>query len=161
MKIEHPDGTQIHITRHLAAPVERVWRAFTTVELAEWIWGGHTKNASAEVDLRVGGTYKVYTDSNGTANGWHADRVGVLGIYADIVPERRLVYTVHWDAPMGYNQRGGVVLDEIVIVTFEERGRGTFVDMLHAGVPDDGVSTVVHGRGIGEEFEYLARLVGG
>jgi uncharacterized protein YndB with AHSA1/START domain len=160
MKIEHPDGTQVRVTRAFDAPVARVWRAFTEpVELAAWFWGGHTRDAIAEVDLRVGGRYSVYTDGGGTAAGWPRDRVGVLGIYADIVPESRLVYTVHWDAPVGYNQRGGLVLDEVVIVSMQEAAGATTVVMLHTGIPDDGVSAVEHGKGIGDEFDWLARLV--
>lgn len=160
MEIEHPDGTQVRVTRTFDAPVGQVWRAFTEPEqLAAWAWGGYTRNAVAEVDLRIGGRYCVYTDGGGTAAGWPRDRVGVLGIYADIVAEARLAYTVHWDAPVGYNQHGGLVLDEVVIVSMHEQGNATTVVMLHTGIPDDGVSAVEHGKGIGEEFDWLARLV--
>lgn len=40
-----------------------------------------------------------------------------------------------------------------------EQGNATTVVMLHTGIPDDGVSAVEHGKGIGEEFDWLARLV--
>jgi uncharacterized protein YndB with AHSA1/START domain len=54
------DAFDVEITREFDAPVERVWRAWTTPEdLREW-WGptGFTC-PRAEVDLRVGGSIAV------------------------------------------------------------------------------------------------------
>lgn len=162
MPVENPDGTQVHMTERFAAPPERLWRAFTEpADMAEWMWGGYGSNCVASADLRVGGRYSVYTDSNATEHGWHTDRVGRLGVYIKIVPEQRLVYTLHWDAPVDYNQQGGVILDEVVIVMFEDDDGGTLVDLRHIGIPDDGGSAIEHGRGTVEEFEWLARLVDG
>jgi len=160
MSAENPDGTQVHIRRRFGVPIDRLWRAFTQpADMAAWMWAGYTSNCVAAVDLRVGGSYSVYTDSNATADGWPNDRVGRLGSYAVIVPERRLIYTLHWDAPVGYNQQGGVVMDEVVIVTFKDDRGGTLVELRHLGIPDDGVSAVEHGKGTAEEFDWLARLV--
>ena len=103
----------------------------------------------------------MYTDSNATADGWRSDRIGRLGIYLEIVPERRLVYTLHWDAPVGYNQTGAVVADEAFLVTFTPDGDGTIVEVEHCGIPDDGGANIEHGRGLGEELTHLAQLVEG
>ncbi|GAA0926475.1 hypothetical protein GCM10009558_106770 [Virgisporangium aurantiacum] len=47
--------TDLTITRTLAFPVDRVWRAMTDpVALAAWFWPQRF-NPTAEVDLRVGG----------------------------------------------------------------------------------------------------------
>jgi uncharacterized protein YndB with AHSA1/START domain len=159
--IENPDGTQVLGRRRFAAPVSRVWRAFTTPADMAWMWTGYAENCVAENDLQVGGRYSVYTDSNATADGWHSDRIGRLGIYVEVVPEERLVYTLHWDAPVGYNQQGGVVTDEVMEVTFAADGDGTIVELRHRGIPDDGVSAVEHGKALAQEFDYLARLVEG
>jgi uncharacterized protein YndB with AHSA1/START domain len=123
------------------------------------MWGGYTDNCTAETDLRVGGRYAVYADSNATDDGWPTDRVGRLGVYVDIVPEELLVYTLHWDAPVGYNQKGNVVTDEFFDVTFAPDGKGTVVEVHHYGIPNDGVSAEGHGLGLGEELETLAALV--
>ena len=158
--IENPDGTQVYASRRFSAPGSRLWRAFTEPgDMAAWMWAGHAKNCSAESDLRVGGRYSVYTDSNATAAGWPRDRIGRLGIYVEIVPEQRLVYTLHWDAPVGYNQADDVTGDEAMLVTFRPDGAGTFVELRHVGIPDDGISAAEHGKALAAEFEYLARLV--
>ena len=160
MKVENPDGTQVVARRGFDAKPARLWDAFTNpVEMAAWMWAGYGKNCVAENDLRVGGSYSVYTDSKATADGWHTDRIGRLGIYFEIVEERRLAYTLHWDAPVGYNQQGGVVTDEVMVVTFEADGDNTIVELHHLGIPDDGVSAVEHGKALAAEFEFLARLV--
>jgi uncharacterized protein YndB with AHSA1/START domain len=160
VQIDNPDGTQARVRHRFAVAPTRLWRAFTDpADVARWMWGSYIKSCVAEVDLRVGGTYRVYTDSNATEHGWHTDRIGRLGIYVEIVPEERLVYTLHWDAPVGYNQSDGVVTDEVMAVTFVADGGGTLLDVLHLGIPDDGGSAVEHGRGLAEEVETLARLV--
>jgi uncharacterized protein YndB with AHSA1/START domain len=118
-------------------------------------------NCVAESDLRVGGRYSVYMDSNATAAGWPSDRVGRLGVYVEIVPERRLVYTLHWDAPVGYNQVAGVVSDEVFLIGFAAAGEGTMVEIEHVGIPADSGANVEHGTGLADELAQLARLVDG
>lgn len=160
MLIENPDGTQVYASRRFAAPISRLWRAFTEpADMAAWMWAGYGMNAVAESDLRIGGRYSVYTDSNATADGWHTDRIGRLGIYIDIVPEQRLAYTLHWDAPVGYNQQGDDVADEAMLVAFRSAGHETFAEVRHLGIPDDGLSAVEHGKALAAEFDYLANLV--
>ncbi len=160
MLISNPDGTRVLARRRFDAPVSRMWRAFTEpADMARWMWGSYTENCVAMSDVRVGGRYSVYTDSKATEHGWHADRVGRLGIYVEIIPEQKLVYMLHWDAPVGYNQQGDVVIDETMVVTFSTDGDGTLVEVRHLGIPDDGVSAIEHGRGLGEELETLAALL--
>ena len=162
MLVENPDGTQVYGSRRFAAPPSRLWRAFTEPgDMAAWMWGGQADNCVAQSELRVGGKYSVYTDSNASAAGWPSDRVGRLGLYLEIVPEQRLVYTLHWDAPVGYNQRGDVVADEAMLISFRPNGDGCVVELRHVGIPDDGVSADEHGRALAEEFDRLARLVEG
>ena len=158
--IENPDGTQVLARRRFDAPVARLWRAFTDPsDMAAWMWAGHGRNCVGENDLRVGGSYSVYTDSKATADGWHTDRIGRLGTYIEGAEESRLAYTLHWDAPVGYNQQGGVVTDEVMIVTFDADGDNTIVELRHLGIPDDGVSAVEHGKALAAELGFLARLV--
>lgn len=162
MQIGNPDGTEVLARRRFAAPVARLWSAFTNpIDMASWMWAGYAENCVAENDLRIGGSYRVYTDSNATADGWHSDRIGRLGIYVEAVPEERLVYTLHWDAPVGYNQQGGVVTDEVMVVSFNADGDGTWVELRHLGIPDDGVSAMEHARALAQEFDYLAGVVEG
>ena len=161
MTFTNPDGTQVLVSRRLRAPVERVYRAFTDpVDMAGWMWGPLSANTLAEVDLRVGGRYSVYVDATPGSDAWPGDRWGMAGVYAVIEPNERLVYTIHWDAPVGYNQEpAGRVLDEVLIVDFAPIPEGTRVEMRHVGIPDDGVSALEHGKGLAATFDDLARLV--
>lgn len=158
--IENPDGTQVYGSRRYTAPVERLWRAFTEpADMAGWMWAGYAENCVALSDLRVGGRYSIYTDSDAASAGWPRDRIGRLGIYLEIVPEQRLVYTLHWDAPVGYNQQDTVVTDEAMLITFRADGAATIIELRHVGIPDDGASAVEHGKALAAEFDHLARLV--
>jgi uncharacterized protein YndB with AHSA1/START domain len=50
--------------RHVAAPVDRLWQAFTTVEGVAAFWGGHHATVpldSVHLDLRPGGRFELMT----------------------------------------------------------------------------------------------------
>lgn len=151
--------TEMQIVRMFDAPIERIYRAFTEPsDLARWIWGAEVKNAVAEVDLRVGGAYSIYID-----NPWQEqdgrERAGMLGLFVVVQPDRRLVYTLHWDADVVYNRGDAVVPDEVVDVTFESEGPGTRVVFRHMGIPDDGHAAPEHKRAVESTFDVLAALL--
>ncbi|GIJ45158.1 hypothetical protein Val02_20440 [Virgisporangium aliadipatigenens] len=80
--------TELLITRDLAFPVERVWRAFTDPSaLAAWFWPQRFA-PTAEADVRVGGRYRI----DGPAVG-----MAVSGEYRTVDPPRLLVFTWQWD----------------------------------------------------------------
>lgn len=160
MATEFPDATSLRITRTMTAEPGRVWEAFTRPDLmASWMWANHQSNTRASCDLRVGGRYDVYTDAPEGEHGWDSDRWGFAGIYVDIVPNERLVYTIHWDGPVGYNQTGDLVLDEVVIVDMRPASDGTEIVMWHLGIPADGVSAPTHAAGIESMFDHLEGLL--
>ena len=162
MAIEFPDATSVRVTHQVAASPERVWRAFTQpADMAAWMWAGWGTETSAESDLRVGGRYEVYTTAAGHETDWPTDRWGFVGYYVDLIENRRLVFTIHWDGPVGYNQSGEMVVDEVAIVDLAANGDGTDIVMWHVGIPPDGVSAEEHGKGIEEMFGALDRLVSG
>jgi uncharacterized protein YndB with AHSA1/START domain len=83
-----PADTQILITREFAAPKHLVYQAWTTPDLIKRWWSGDRGEViSAEVDLRVGGTWRyVMTTNDGVEVAFH-------GAYREIVPNERLVST--------------------------------------------------------------------
>lgn len=160
----------LSLERVFAAPVERVYEAWTQPEsLSAWVWGSLGEQVESSVDLRVGGLYSSYTRREGRQEGWTSQAggeaaagcYGMAGLYVEIVPNRRLVYTLHWDSPMGYNQMDQLIVDEVVIVDFEPEGEGTRMRFQQLGIPDDGVSAPTHATGIEETFDYLERLLAG
>jgi uncharacterized protein YndB with AHSA1/START domain len=88
-----PSDTQILITREFDAPRHLVYRAWTTPDLIKRWWGGQRGEVTlAEVDLRVGGTWRFVMTANG------GFEVGFHGEYREIVPNERLVATEVYEA---------------------------------------------------------------
>ena len=83
-----PEDTQILITREFDAPARLVYRAWTEPELVRRWWSGDRGEVtSAEIDLRVGGTWRyVMTATAGFEVAFH-------GEYRELVPAERVVST--------------------------------------------------------------------
>ncbi len=163
MSVEVIDGIKVVVTREFAATPERLYRAFTdAADAAAWMWGAAAPNAAAEMDVRVGGRYRVSKDApEEDDSGWGTDRWAISGVFVELSPPNRLVYTLHWEGPVGYNQTGDEVLDEAAVVTIEQAGSGTRVVYHHIGIPDDGMSAAEHGKAVAATLDDLAALVEG
>jgi uncharacterized protein YndB with AHSA1/START domain len=119
-KVTLPTGTEILITREFDAPPRLVYRAWTEPELVRRWWAGHRGQMTVtEIDLRVGGTWRYAMVADG------GFEVAFHGEYREIVPGEKIVTTeVFEGAPPS---EGG---DVINVVTFEEAGGGTKLDLL-------------------------------
>ena len=83
-----PTDEQILITREFDAPPHLVYKAWTTPELVKRWWsGGMGEVTVAEIDLRVGGTWRYVMVAEG------GFEVAFHGEYREIVPNERLVST--------------------------------------------------------------------
>jgi uncharacterized protein YndB with AHSA1/START domain len=83
-----PSDTQILITREFDAPAALIYRAWTTPELVRRWWAGDKGQVvSAEVDLRVGGTWRYVMTANA------GFEVAFHGEYLELEPGRRIVST--------------------------------------------------------------------
>ena len=80
------------LQRHYPVAPEKVWRAWTDAQaLKHWFGpGGPQKVALAELDLRVGGCFRL---AFGGADGNEHEAAGV---YKEVQPHRRLVFTWCW-----------------------------------------------------------------
>jgi uncharacterized protein YndB with AHSA1/START domain len=88
-----PTETQILITREFDAPKHLVYKAWTTPDLIKRWWSGDRGVVtSAEVDLRVGGTWRYVMMANGIFE------VAFHGEYREIVPNERVVSTEVYEA---------------------------------------------------------------
>ena len=118
-RVTLPTDEQILITREFAAPRELVYRAWTTPELVKLWWAGRRGEVtSAEIDLRVGGTWRYVM----VASGGH--EVAFHGEFREIVPNERIVTTeVYEGAPPGLE-------DPINVVTFQESDGRTTLSIL-------------------------------
>jgi len=110
------------VRRTIRAPVERVFEAWTSPEqLLRW-WGPASVHCSAaEVDLRVGGRYRI-------ANVLPEGRVlWIVGEFELVAPPHKLVYT--WSLEPAPPETSAA--QERVTVRFEHRADATEVIVVH------------------------------
>ena len=87
-KVTLPAEDQILITREFDAPKHLVYKAYTTPELVRRWWTAKRGEMTvAEIDLRVGGTWRYVMIAHGEME------VGFHGEYREIVPNERIVST--------------------------------------------------------------------
>jgi uncharacterized protein YndB with AHSA1/START domain len=122
---------------------EKVWRAWTDPQaLKRWFGpGGSQPVALAELDVRVGGRLRVCF---GGADGNEHE---VRGVYREVVPHRRLVFT--WTWPRTTPER-----ESLVTIELREAARGTELVFIHAQHFDEAVRDG-HRRGWSESFVKL------
>jgi uncharacterized protein YndB with AHSA1/START domain len=88
--VNAPVKPSLTLKRRLNASPEKVFTAWTKPEtLALWFGPGHCTSVEASIDLRVGGRYHITMVVPG-------DQHDVMGVYREIVPNERLVFTWHW-----------------------------------------------------------------
>ena len=140
-------GPGLTLERHLDAPVARVFKAWTDGEaLKRWFGPSDAVVVGiAEVDLKVGGRYRIVMQEPGG----EAHRVG--GVYREIVPNERLVFTWAWESTPERQS--------LVTVTLTPAGRGTDLKLTHAPFFDEAVRDR-HVHGWTGSLERLARHVG-
>jgi uncharacterized protein YndB with AHSA1/START domain len=108
------------LKRRLNAPPEKVWAAWTDPKkIAHWFGPSDTKDDSvrAELDVRVGGHFRA---SFNTADGEY-HQVG--GVYREVVPNERLVFSWAWHSTP---ER-----ESLVTVSLKPDGTGTLLTLHH------------------------------
>jgi uncharacterized protein YndB with AHSA1/START domain len=125
-KVTLPTDEQILITRAFDAPKHLVYKAWTTPELVKRWWNAKRGEVTvAEIDLRVGGTWRyVMIADNGFEVGFH-------GEYLELVPNERIVSTeVYEGLPEGVSDEDGGTVNT---ATFAEAdGRTTLALLIQA-----------------------------
>ena len=138
------DGILLVVRRTIRASAERLFTAWTDPRhLAAW-WGPRPVTcAGAEVDLRIGGRYRIM---NAMPDG---STLAIEGEFLEIVPPTKLVYTWH---------AGQSSESSLVTVRFEERGETTEVIVLHDRIPSEAVK-VSHEGGWTGCLDGLERFI--
>jgi len=116
LELTTPGDREIVMRRTFDAPRRLVFDAYTKPELVrQWlgVFDGHSMS-ECEIDLRVGGRYHyVWTLKDGT-------RMGLGGVFREIVVPERIVSTEKFDEPWYGDQ------EALDTVTFDEsNGRTT------------------------------------
>ncbi len=150
-KVTLPSETEILIEREFDAPRRLVWKAYTDPELIRRWWGGsHGTVTSAEVDLRVGGSWRYVMTANG------GFEVAFHGEYREVSAPDRLVNTeIYEGAPEGMG---------LITTTLEETGGRTVLSQrcdygdqkVRDAVIDSGMES-----GMQESFDELEKIAAG
>ncbi|HTR19874.1 MAG TPA: SRPBCC domain-containing protein [Gemmatimonadales bacterium] len=148
---------ELVITRVFDAPPELVWKAWTDPEHFQRWWGPRDFTAPVcRIDLRVGGRYHWCMRGPDGKDFW------TTGVYREIVPLQRLVYTDSFaDAagnalpPSAYGFTADWPAEQLVTVTLAPEGSGTRMTLRHAGLPG-GMHREMAGAGWSQSFDKLA-----
>ena len=144
-KAAETKGTTLEIRRVIPAVRERVFDAWTQAkELDRWS-APPPMTPRAEVDLRVGGSYRI------VMRGPDGVDRRVAGVYRVIDRPSKLAYTWSWEeSPMP---------DSLVTIEFLDRGKSTEVVLRHEGLADS-ESRARHEHGWMGCLDNLVALMG-
>ena len=135
------------LTRRFSAAPEKVYAAWADPQrLVQWFGPGSVEEGSvkADIDLRIGGRYRISFNANGNYN-----EVG--GVYREVVPNQKLVFSWAWHSTP---ER-----ESLVTVSIRPEGGGTLLVFNHAQFVDEKARDN-HQRGwtdlLGKLESYLA-----
>ena len=146
-----PDTT-LTLRRTFNAERARVYRAWTDPSaLSQWFCPLGMEVALAEVDLREGGRYRIGMRSP------EGEIYITSGVYREISPPGRLVYTWCWEQSEGETSREAPA-ETLVTVEFHEHQDGTEVVLTHELFPS-AESRDRHGQGWEGCLEHLEQAL--
>jgi uncharacterized protein YndB with AHSA1/START domain len=120
-----PTEARLDLKRFFRASREAVYQAWTRPDLIkQWFAPGPMTTPLAEVDLRVGGGYRIQMRKP------DGETHTTTGVYKEIVPNQRLVFTWGWEGPDRF--------ETLVTVEFLEKDGGTELVLTHERFADTG-----------------------
>lgn len=145
------DEGVLRVARTFNAPRAEVFRAWTDPKALKkwWAAGPGMSTPFAEVDLRVGGKYRLAMQ----APNEKAPYI-VGGIFTEVKPPEKVVCTWRWE---GKDAEGDA--ESVVTVVFKERGKSTEVVLTHGPFVSKAESGE-HTKGWEGCFDSLARFLG-
>jgi uncharacterized protein YndB with AHSA1/START domain len=144
--VERTSDREIVASRIVNGPPHLVYEAWTKAELFKKWWVPKSFPAvllSCDMDVRVGGKYKLVFDFNG-------QKAEFFGTYVEVVPSVRLVWT---------NEEGGEAAAAITTVTFEARDGRTFLRMSDLHPTREALEASGAMDATPETFEQLEELI--
>lgn len=136
----------LNIRRSFKAPREKVFKAWTDPQALKKWWGPEGfSTPSAEIDLRVGGKYRLGMKSP------EGEVFYLSGIYREVKPPEKLVYTWNWEGP---NMDIG---ETLVTVEFLDLGSATEIILTHERFPTQKACDE-HDKGWNSTLDRLAAI---
>jgi uncharacterized protein YndB with AHSA1/START domain len=133
------------LKRRLNAPPSKVYRAWTdSAKISHWFGPEDAEILRAETDVRVGGRFRI------VFRGPDGEEHDVSGIYREVVPDQKLVFTWAW--------RSTPERESLVTVALKRDGDGTLLTLLHEQFFDEAARDR-HGRGWNGTLDKLESYV--
>ncbi len=112
-KIARDEREVLVLRRSFPVPPRAVWRAWTdAAAVRSWFGQDEAAGWQAEMDVRVGGRYR-FTMRNSAGHYYEAH-----GVYREVVPDRRLVFSWTWQA-------GPDAAEAVITVDLKQAAGGT------------------------------------
>ena len=132
------------LKRRLNAAPEKVYAAWTDPEkMSRWLGPPDVISVRATCDVRTGGRYHI---TMVVPNDQH----DVSGIYREVVPNEKLVFTWAW--------KSTPERESLVTVTFKPDGTGTIMTLLHEQFFDEAARDN-HNKGWTAIIDRLGQLL--
>ena len=123
------ENLKLKLTRHIKAPRERVFEAWTNPEnIMRWFRTDVSHLISAKTDPRVGGEYRFVSNTSGCGGGNSDVNKEIGGVYKEIKKPSKLVFTWRW---MNNPRRGDG--ETTVTIDLAEVQGGTQLTLTHEG----------------------------
>jgi uncharacterized protein YndB with AHSA1/START domain len=133
------------LKRRLNAPPSKVYGAWTdSAKIWHWFGPEDAEILRAETDVRVGGRFRI------VFRGPDGEEHDVGGIYREVVPDQKLVFTWAW--------RSTPEQESLVTVALKRDGDGTLLTLLHEQFFDEAARDR-HGRGWNGTLDKLESYV--
>ena len=141
-------GLTLHLERLVEATPEEVFDACVDPgKLAAW-WGPHGfTSPSVELDVRVGGRYRI------TMQPAEGDAFHLRGEFREVARPRRLVYTFEWEEADPDDQ------ETVASLSFLAEGSGTRI-VLDQGLFKTEARHALHAAGWTDTLERLEAFLG-
>jgi uncharacterized protein YndB with AHSA1/START domain len=144
--VERKSEREMVVTRTINGPARIVFEAFAKSELFKRWWVPKSFGLSllsCELDVRVGGTYRLVFSHDGS------EPMAFFGRYIEVIPNSRLVWTNE------EGDDGGAV----TTVTFEERAGKTLLVMHDLYPSKEALEASGNTDAMGETLDQLDKLV--
>jgi uncharacterized protein YndB with AHSA1/START domain len=142
------EKNSVTLSRTFAASRERVFAAWTEPEqIVKWFGPEGCRVIGAEIDVRVGGTYRIRVASD------KYGEMAVGGQYREVTPPAKLAYTWQWEDDPDYADR-----ETLVTVEFIAAGGSTEIRLTHENLPS-AESSKNHEHGWSGCFDKLDQLL--
>ena len=133
------------LKRRLNAPPSKIYRAWTdAAKISRWFGPEDAEILRAETDVRVGGRFRI------VFRGPDGEEHDVGGVYREVVPNQKLVFTWAW--------RSTPERESLVTVALKRDGDGTLLTLLHEQFFDEAARDR-HGRGWNQTLDKLESYV--